>query len=136
MLKLKRRTIKVNRTQLIGDGSFANVYRISPRRVVKVFRPDEFDDEDINWFIEDEIAHSRGKGHLPVLETVDVILPGKIKPTPGLVKRFLPYEASWEDFINFPEEHWDDHEENFRKDSRGNVFIIDSQSEEAMERIW
>lgn len=131
----KTKPIQVKKSQRIGSGSFADVYRISPRRVVKVFRPDEFDKDTIKEFITDEIEVSKGNGHLPVLRVVKVKYPETGEITPGLIKRYIPYEAKKEDRDTLEVSYWDDSLDNIRKDSRGNVFIIDSQSDDVMRYV-
>lgn len=131
MSRLRRKTIRVKKSEFLDAGAFADVYKISPRRVVKVFNPYDFSEEEIDWLVEDEIKGSKADGHVPVLRKVNVYLPGKRKPTPGLIKRFIPYEIDNHD-IPYELDYWDNHKYNFRQDSKGNVFIIDSQSEDAM----
>lgn len=117
------KVIKLQKKQEIGNGMYGVVYRISPRRVVKVFKKFQ------KYNISDEIQGSKiNEKCLPILKIVDVMLPnGKKKK--GLVKRYIPYEATLEEYFNirdnsdFPDIHFD----NIRKDSRGRIYIIDTQ---------
>ena len=127
--------IKLKRSQVIGRGCFGEVYRISQRRVIKVMRGVYLKDAD--HYIEDEIKGSKEAEHcLPVLDVVDVELwdynRNKVQ-TKGMVKRYLPLECTRKEegfFYKKYKDHricWDIKNDNIRKDSRGKLFIIDTQ---------
>jgi len=127
----------------IGFGSFAYVFRISPRRVIKIFDPC-VSKEVIN----SEIEGSKCSKHsLPVLKIVKVKsrslnflygVKGK-RIYWGLVKRYIPYEVSEEEADQLRKQlersrnekvqmlAADCYEQNVRKDSRGSLWIVDTQ---------
>jgi hypothetical protein len=117
------KVIKLQKEQEIGHGMYGVVYRISPRRVVKVFKKFQ------KYNIPDEIKGSKtDKRCLPVLKVVDVVLPNG-KKRKGLVKRYIPYEISMKEFFKLrdAEDFYDLHDNNVRKDSRNRIYIIDTQ---------
>jgi len=120
--------IELKDKQTIGNGAYAKVYKISPRRVVKVYYDE--DDKIINKLINDEIKGSKRLFNLPVLKVVKVKIGNKIKQ--GLVKRFIPNTITFEELCSFAKKnnlkYWDMTTHNFRKDSKGNIYMIDSQT--------
>lgn len=121
------KTIKVNKRQYIGGGCFGDVYRISSRRVVKVFH--------LGGECESEIKGSKlSKYALPILERVKVKRGNK--KFDGVIKRYIPYECDIIDYEvirkklkkykNPSKLLWDLHINNIRKDSRGRIYIIDT----------
>jgi len=124
--------LKVTADQWIGAGSFADVYRISQRRVVKVFSI-RFSDEVRDALIVDEVqgGYTLQFG-LPVLKIVDVITMNG-KKTKGLIKRYIPLEVTYDEVCDLHDDQdlkmdWDAGNENFRKDTRGNFFQVDTQT--------
>jgi hypothetical protein len=123
--------IRLKARQIIGVGSFGTVYRISPRRVVKVFHA-EWDQE---YIIRDEITgSSKHELCLPVLKVVDVEYwkDGHLKKTKGLLKRYIPIKADHRDAKVLRKRlkgHilWDLWDKNLRKDTKGNIYIVDTQ---------
>ena len=120
------RTIKLKEEQLIDEGSFAAVYRISPRRVVKAFfYPEE---DDVSRLADDEIKGSKKyKRALPVLAKVKVIFPNGTESI-GLVKKYLPYEIYDERAMPSDSRCWDASPDNYRMDYDGTVWLIDTQT--------
>ena len=129
------KTIRVTRQQIIGDGAFATVYRISPRRVVKVF------ESRIKLgmkLAKDEIQGSKKyKYGLPVLRMVKVIRSyrGKESEFIGVIKKYIPYRVTNTEINklyknrvqNLP---WDAHSLNFGKDYNGKIYMIDTATSE------
>lgn len=122
--------INLRKDQKIGAGVFGTVYRISKCRVVKVFR------RCAKHNIEDEIkSSSLHPSCLPVLKVVDVILPNG-KKQKALLKKYIPNDVTRAEFLDFrdlvdadgTDLIWDLHEKNVRKDSRGRIYIIDTQT--------
>lgn len=122
--------ISLRKDQKIGAGVFGTVYRISKCRVVKVFR------RCAKHNIEDEIkSSSLHPSCLPVLKVVDVILPNG-KKQKALLKKYIPNDVTRAEFLDFrdlvdadgTDLIWDLHEKNVRKDSRGRIYIIDTQT--------
>lgn len=140
----KIRRIKVFSKQKIGEGAYGTVYRISPRRVVKIF--------DISLAIEeqmeaclDEIEGSQIYAYaLPVLGIAEVTLRKRnyIGPSDykikkftgyGVIKKYLPYQAKEHEIKTLYQQrnydgkwYWDDHPYNYRKDNRGNIYLVDT----------
>ena len=118
------RTIRVDGNHRIGEGVHGDVYRISPRRIVKAFG----DEEDAEG---EYIMSRKYKYVLPVLDVVYVVDEYDTKRI-GLVKRYLPFFASARDRRRMWKRYrsssigWDIHDENVMKDSRGYVYIIDA----------
>lgn len=128
------RKIKVTDEQCIGYGSFGTVYKISPRKVVKAF----FRDPRMEAYVKDEIRGSKlFKAALPILEVVTVILPDNTE-TVGLVKRYIPNSVSYEEMLEATRKKeitysWDRKADNFRKDKKGKIWMIDTQTIAALE---
>lgn len=127
-----QKTISIKGKKLIGSGLYANVYRLSPRRVVKVFHLR--DSKTLEKIIKDEIKGSKKmKGGLPILAIVKVEL-SKYE-TYGLIKKYVPYTVSYKEMHRAVDEGkisniWDLHDKNVRKDSKGKFWIIDTQTKE------
>ena len=128
------RKIKVISEQWIGEGSYGTVYRISPRKVVKAF----FRDPRMEAYVKDEIRGSKlYKAALPILEVVTVVLPDD-EETVGLVKRYIPNGVSYNELraalrnklINYG---WDVRTDNYRKDNKGRIWRIDTQTIAALK---
>jgi hypothetical protein len=118
--------IELGEGTLIGEGSFGQVFRISPRRVIKVF----FDRQNEARLIGDEIKGAETLPYaLPVLKVVEVKRPdGRIQK--GLLKRYIPKEISSKVLYQLSRGKqlgFDAHEKNFRVDSRGKVWRVDTQ---------
>lgn len=115
--------------KMIGHGLYGEVYRLSPQRVLKVYKT--YDTKRYNLFLKDEIEGSKRKWSLPVIRTIKVRYNGRI--VKGLVKRYIPNEFdSDHDFMRKIKENkirlWcDDHYQNFRMDKKGNIYRIDTQ---------
>jgi hypothetical protein len=132
----KRRTIRVKRSQYIDEGDFGAVYRISKYRIVKVYHCEwkKFSEE----LVEDEIKGSkRYRNALPVLEVVNVFTPHSKYPRLGIIRPYVPYEADYCSDIKKKELHlsWDSRSCNFRKDSRGNIWRVDTQTRKILRII-
>jgi len=134
-MKKKRRLIVVKEHQFIACGDFGSVYRISKDKVVKVF--DCGDSKEIlENLATDELRGSKLIKHaLPVLERVNVLcLDGKIRP--GLIKEYLPYDINYQEFYRFIKKNniktWDAKAINYRKDSKGKIWRVDTQTQD----IW
>jgi hypothetical protein len=129
---MQRRKIKIKENQYIGSGDYGIVYRISKTKVVKV--PHYYRMHVAEKLIKDEIRGSKTqKFALPVLEVVDVIMPdGDIRP--GIIRRYVPFIISPVDFEIFLKENkslkrsWDARRVNFRKDSKGKFWRVDTQT--------
>jgi len=123
------KVIEISRKQKIGSGCYGAVYRISPRRVIKVFHT-HFRKSEVEELIKDEVKGSYRKFNVPVLQVIDVII-GK-KKTKGLLKRYIPCDAGYDECREFTRKNrirqWDSHPGNIRKDSKGQLYIIDSQT--------
>lgn len=131
------KTIIVNNNMLLSDqGAFARVYRISSRRIVKVYRAKDI--QVSKKFANDEIKGSKiykKYNALPVLEVVNVIevLDSGVRKAIGVLKRYIPYNLSKKDYETFlyshPDcVHPDVYGPNLKKDSRGNIYFIDTQT--------
>ena len=132
--------LRVYRKQYIDEGCFGAIYRISARRIVKVYHAD-FSKEQILQLIDDELQGSCQIPYgLPILKIVHVIAPHwsnkqnkYIKQkTKGLIKRYIPYSVSDAIANNFIgsknlKRIWDLKSDNLRKDTRGRIYIVDTQ---------
>lgn len=129
---MRKRLITVEPEQFIGEGGFARVYRISPRRVVKVFF---YDDDNREALVKDEILGAKRYAYaLPILGVVRV--EGDVKGI-GVIKKYVPYPVSEEEIAVLykgKREPWDFSAHNYRKDYDGTIYMVDTQTPEA-ERI-
>jgi hypothetical protein len=128
------RKIKVTSEQWIDSGSYGAVYRISKTKVVKAF----FNHPYMEEIIRDEIRGSKlFKAALPILEVVTVVLPDD-KETVGLIKRYIPYSVTNKEMLEATRKKeitysWDRRADNFRKDKKGRIWMIDTQTVAADE---
>ena len=129
MAKMKRR-IKVTDDQWFGCGYYQTVYRISQRRIVKIAKV-KFKPEHQKEILKSEIEGSKTLMFaLPVLEVVDVELPtGEV--VEGTLRRYIPNEINDYEFDELDNKYnfdgTDNHRDNFRLDSRGNIWRTDTQ---------
>lgn len=127
--------LKINEVQHeeIGVGCFSEVFKISPRRVIKIFFA-----RIPKYVIESEIKGSKScKYALPILKVVLVDFHGEKRW--GLVKKLIPYAVNetqacklqdllkLENSLNAKTLAYDCHSHNVRKDSRGKLWMIDTQ---------
>jgi len=123
--------LKKVKARKIGQGSFATVYKISPKRVVKVF--DYHRLGVAIKLIRDEIKGSKRKDNLPVIDIVNVNRNGKILP--AILKEYLPYRVSLQEINKMPR-YWDKRLANCRKRTRnGKPVLIDTQTRKALRLI-
>ena len=126
------RRIRVRENQQIGEGSFGIIYRISKTKIVKAFYRKSFNEQ----FARDEVRGSKlFKGALPILEVVIVILPNK-RETIGLIKKYIPHSISSFELLQAihrkeVNRNWDSNPRNFRKDDKGKIWRIDTQTKAA-----
>lgn len=121
--------------EYVGNGSYASVYKLSVRRVVKVFGSN-FSKDDVEGLIEDEILGSKEERSLPVLRVIDIFHNGRI--TKGLVKRLLKRNASWDEIeaSGIDEDGFDVSPINCMVDTKGNVFKVDTMTEEGHNKYY
>lgn len=121
--------IKLRQDQFLDSGCHAHVYRISQRRVVKVFIDKSYSEKD---YIKDELEGSKVLDYaLPILKVIDVELPNK-KKAKGLVRRYIPKDISKKTYRKIKKEinqtfDKDAHIDNFKQDTRGNIWRVDTQ---------
>lgn len=122
--------IKTKNFKLIGRGRYACVYRLSQRRVIKVFHS-KYSEKKIDEIIRDERRGTKHNGSLPILKIVEVFSAGR--KTKGLIKRYIPNECTgYEQMYRLMKrqrmrEHIDDDPVNCRIDSRGILWRVDTQ---------
>lgn len=122
--------VDVMSLEMIGMGSYGRVYRLSPRRIIKVYHK-KYSSNEVEQIIGDEKRGTRLKGSLPILRTISVFSFGR--ETKGVVKKFVPYNVgSFDQLCEMVNEqgmkmHWDDHEGNFRVDYDGTLWRVDTQ---------
>ena len=134
-MKIPKRPRKIRATlaQEIGEGCSGRVFRISPRRVVKIFFGDPPEQKDL---VLDEIEGSKLSKHaLPILEIVKVKV--RNRTMLGIIKRYIPHDVEEEEastlrqqlYEETDELSWDCYSDNVKKDSRGRLWLIDTQTE-------
>jgi len=130
--KINEFSIPVKAVQIDG-GCFGNIYRISPRRVLKVY--DCVNEREGIKLAEDE---RKGAGlyynGLPVLRIVRVKLRGAYRI--GVIKRYLPREVDydavqWICDVN-KQDRCDFGERQYRADSRGRIYRVDTQTDDVL----
>ena len=142
---------KLTGRQLFGEGEFSTIYRVSPTRIIKVYsKLGRYTEEERDFMIADEIYGGSLNYGLPVIKEIAVEIPycncgDCIKPPPakGLVKRFIPFpvtENECYEIVNRPdfpiELKWDsNHPRQMRKDHKGRIYVIDTQTEKIMHIV-
>jgi len=122
------RTVNIKGLKYIGSGAFADVYRLSQRRIIKVY---DYDPEYDAAIMAEEIELSMRSDHvLPVLDTA-IAKKGRRRHY-AVIKRYLPKRATGDDAEILerllPRElRLDCHSDNVRKDNNGRTFLIDTQ---------
>jgi hypothetical protein len=128
------RFINVRGLKLLGSGYFGRVYRLSPRRVIKVY---DCGCEDDPHIMSEEVEMSMISEHaLPVLDVVIAI--ERNKHYYAVIKKYLPHNITWDEgdqlYKNLPKKlRWDCGSSNARKDYNGKVFLIDTQGDYALD---
>jgi len=121
--------INISGFDIIDEGASGYVFRLSRNRILKIFK-ETYSDKEIELLILDEIKGSLSINRaLPVIKVVSV--KDNERLTRGLIKRFIPYPVSKKEYNRIIKEDgksWDDHINNFRKDSYGNIFKVDTQT--------
>lgn len=135
-----KRIVRVSEKDRIGRGAFARIYRISPRRIVKVFY------DTSAWYNNDHKYHDhlirreyRGAkkykkiNALPCLGIITVYetISGVTTKKKGIVKEYIPLPVTTREMCKLykAEEHdyfWDLHRSNVRKKPNGTIYIIDT----------
>jgi hypothetical protein len=139
MNKISNRRVYTKGCKFLGSGAYGSVYRISPKRIVKVYNLSEisigFLAEKQRLAIElryarDEIRGSKRYAFgLPVLQIV-MCINGHGKKHIGVIKKYLPKSARWKDLdkaYKFRQRPWDDGCRNYRRDNNGKLYMIDTQ---------
>jgi hypothetical protein len=120
--------IRLTVDQLIDAGAWADIYQLSPHRIIKVFR----NIQDADKLIKDEVTGSKRYKHaLPILRIVSVV-DRHGRKTKGIVRKYLPHKVTRGELLalynnrrqNMP---WDGNVDNFRKDRDGTIYMIDTQ---------
>ena len=123
------RVVNVRGKTMIGCGAFGSVYKISPKRVVKVYDRDEGSKHEMEYISKEIELSFRHKNVLPVLDLVLVKHRGKFHY--GLIKKYLPRRPKYKHIKELskilPKElKWDLKEENVRLDRDGTAYLIDT----------
>jgi hypothetical protein len=131
------RFVNINGLKIVGSGAFSTVYRLSSTRIIKVYDRGHLHDANI---MSEEIELSMSSKYaLPVLDVA--IAKKKLKKSVNcyyaVIKRYLPNRPNWDEQTNvkrlLPRKlQVDCHSENFRKDEKGNIFLIDTQGSYAL----
>lgn len=130
------RTIDISKLKRIGSGAFSIVYRLSSTRIIKVYNRHPKYDMGI---IAEEIELSMISEYaLPVLDIV--IAKNKRFRYYAVIKEYLPYQATFDEIHEvtylLPYKLREDcHEGNIRKNSKGKVYLIDTQGNYAFNRM-
>lgn len=130
------RLVKVCRNQYLSSGCYGDVYRISQRRIVKIYTTR--DKYEAHLIREDEIRGSRiSKYCLPILEKVRVRVGKKREEYLGVIKKYLPNPyipdktfdliSHFERFKKTQILADDCHVDNILCDGRGRPYLIDTQ---------
>lgn len=137
------RVIDVSRLRPIGSGEFGAVYRISSKRIIKVYNNDYYDDCYLDIMAEEIELSYLSKHSLPVLGTAIAKKNGRLFY--AVIKEYLPYHATSADAIRLRElfkknkRTWvladDCYSNNVRKDRKGRTFLIDTQGDYAWDAI-
>lgn len=137
------RTITIDGLTKLGKGTFADVYRLSRRKVVKVFRryvprrtQRRMTDDDILMFVFDEICgveffRSKGANPLPVDEVVVVDL-GLGDYTLGCIKRYVMCKVRYDDDFCVT---FDSISANYKKTPAGEIFRIDTGTVRSFDHV-
>jgi hypothetical protein len=122
------RFINIDNLTWLGGGSFGSVYRLSPRRIIKVYN--YIDVHDNNIMIDEMEASLCSEHALPVLDIVTAVRSGYHYY--AVIKKYLPFRVTYTESQhlkrNLPKKlQWDCHSGNALKDYNGKVFLVDTQ---------
>jgi len=126
--------IDVSNLPHIGSGCFSDVYRLSPRKIIKVYTQDPAADAS-EYMIEEIELSKKSKYTLPVLD-VAIAKRGK-RHYYAVIKRYIPKEVSYFESERFKRLlpkvlRVDAKKRNIRKDSRNRMYLIDTQGPVAL----
>lgn len=127
---------KTQNMKRLGSGSFGIVYKMSPKRIVKVFHP-KFTEEQVEALIADEIRGSVPDNALDILRVIEIKHNGR--KTKGLVKQLLKKHATWDDLEKAHDNgeldlnEFDVVPSNCMLDSKGKVYLVDTMTEEGYD---
>ena len=127
------RVVNLKGLKRIGWGAFSEVYKLSQKKVIKVYT--WYEPQDLRIVAEEiELSHS-SEYTLPVLETAIARKGNKLHY--AVIKKYLPYPASKREATKLRtlirKEKvkggliLDCYGENVRKDKRGKFFLVDTQ---------
>lgn len=114
--------------KLLGQGSYGTVYKISPRRVIKIY--DGYTSFETNLkVLNDEIKNApKFKNGLMPLKIVEVKFRGK--KYPASIKRYLPLNVKYKEVKHLCKHKFDKIDFascQYKKDYRGNIYRVDTQ---------
>lgn len=140
----------VTERQFYDAGEFSSIYKVSPTRIVKIYHKlNRYTEKERDFMIADEIYGGTLNYGLPVIKKITVMMPGCTCgdcdppiPAKALVKRFIPFIVTEDEcysIINRPdfpiELKWDGHPRQMRKDQKGRIYVIDTQTEKIMHIV-
>lgn len=150
-LKIYPKTLTVDIKQRCGSGMFARVYRISPRRVIKIFKTYGQKNAALEFTnFKDEIRGAlMFKKCLPIYGIQRVRFYDRhikrMHTTYGLIKRYLTplrkCDRTISQKIMDSVQHsygrfWDKHIDNFGIDSRGQWYLLDTGTQVAFKKVY
>jgi hypothetical protein len=135
------RTVNITKLKRVGSGAFSTVYRLSSKRVVKVYNKSD-SQHDGNIMAEEIELSMCSQYALPVLEAVVAkkIMKSGVKYYYAVIKEYMPHRATWREVdrltSRLPRKLQDDcYYDNVRKDNKGNIFLIDTQGDYAFDTL-
>lgn len=111
----------------LSEGSFAEVYKISPRRIIKIYMEEYF--EDGMLYAQDEVDGVKYfRNGLPVIKTVAVFYERSWRA--ANIKRYIPNpitEYELDQYAKRKADFFDCGIDQYRKDNKGTIYRVDTQ---------
>jgi hypothetical protein len=112
----------------IGECSYGIVYRISPRRVVKIY--DGCNSFENNLQVLNDEINSAKKFKNGLIPLKAVVVKFNRKKHPATIKRYLPLEVTGLEILHLEKHKFDCYDfcqDQYRKDYKGTIYRVDTQ---------
>lgn len=127
MENMKHFTLQKNK-EFLGKGAFGIVYKISPRRVIKIFDSEDHFEDGLVWAKDEIEGVNCFYNGLPVIDIVKTKYNRFFRA--AIIKKYLPYKITEEELEVIPKTKADRFDcclDQYRKDYKGIIYRVDTQ---------